>query len=91
MPPWRDRGDQHEHRQTDEEQPAAEERRRGAVDGDEMDRHDHPASATNDRTAPTSKIRPFVRSGPRITAYGRQTKANAEPSSRPPARVTVLR
>ncbi len=38
----RDGGDQHEHRQTDEEQPAAEERRRGADGRDEMDRPHHP-------------------------------------------------
>ena len=44
-----------------------------------------PTTATPSRNGPRSRI------GPRITAAGRQTMANAEPSSSPTARVGVDR
>ena len=40
-------------------------------------------SATRPAVPTTSSRRPFVRSGPRITADGRQSIANAAPMSRP--------
>ena len=63
-----------------------------APSGVTMCRYQHNApSPASPSTATMSRSRPFLRIGPRIRATGRHTMANAEPSSRPVARVGVAR
>ena len=86
-----DRGDDETRRHAREQEPAAEQPRVGALGRDDVHVQVSAPRPTSPTTATTSSSRPASRIGPRISATGRHTIANAAPSSRPPARVGVDR